>query len=399
MLQNRSVPTGIESIEGFTRSAVDKLNGKDARALIECAGEIYSIQDPEAFPLGMLKAVEKVVPSHITAYIRVVRSDNGAVTSEILSESRLAGIDAFNRNIHEHPFINIMHPGVLKPHPFMKDIVRSLSKRLPGFGSPPGKTAVKISDALTDRQFRSLAVYNEGFRKDRVNYQMSLVLGYSDSCLSVACFHRDTKDFSERDRLILNLLGPHMVQASRNAEISAWRRRAAAKGEEDRGVIILGPEGRVRYLADDAGRALVRHFRIFRSSGRLPEDLDRWVKEERSAAASVGGKPPEPFKKAGETMDLLVRLVNGRVGEETLIVTEKPRQAGLPGRLESLGLTAREAEVLYWVANGKSNMAVSGILGISMNTVKKHLDRIYQKLGVENRTAAAKLALEVLARH
>jgi len=63
-----------------------------------------------------------------------------------------------------------------------------------------------------------------------------------------------------------------------------------------------------------------------------------------------------------------------------------------------MGLTAREVEVLYWVAHGKSNTAVSGILSITLNTVKKHLDRVYQKLGVENRTAAAKAALELLCR-
>ncbi|MBI5588079.1 MAG: helix-turn-helix transcriptional regulator [Deltaproteobacteria bacterium] len=377
---------------------MSKLIGQDIKALMECVREIYSMQDPEAFPLGMLKIVEKVIPSHITAYCRVVRPGNGAVTSEILSESRLSGVDAFNRNIHEHPFINIMHPGVLRPHPFMEDIVRSLSKRLPGFGSPPGKTAVKISDALTDRQLRSLAMYNEGFRNDRVNYQMSLVLGYGDSCLSVACFHRDTKDFSERERLILNLLGPHIIQASRNAEINAARRSFAANGELDGGVLTLAPDRRVGYLTEGAGRVLAQYFKPLKAGGHLPEDLDRWVRKERYALESVGEPPPKPFKKAGASKNLLVRIINGRMGEQTLLVTEEQREAGMHGRLESLDLTSREAEVLYWVAQGKSNMAVSGILGISLNTVKKHLDKVYQKLGVENRTAAAKLALEAIGK-
>ena len=52
-------------------------------------------------------------------------------------------------------------------------------------------------------------------------------------------------------------------------------------------------------------------------------------------------------------------------------------------------LTRREAEVLRWVAAGKSDAQIGAILGISARTVQKHLEHAYQKLGVENRTAAA----------
>lgn len=66
--------------------------------------------------------------------------------------------------------------------------------------------------------------------------------------------------------------------------------------------------------------------------------------------------------------------------------------------LEALGLTPREAETLLWVAQGKSNADISGILGCAENTVKVHLARIFEKLGVENRNAAAMRAVETLAR-
>lgn len=66
--------------------------------------------------------------------------------------------------------------------------------------------------------------------------------------------------------------------------------------------------------------------------------------------------------------------------------------------LESLGLTPREAEVLLWVAQGKSNSDVGTILGMSDKTVKIHLGHIYEKLSVETRTAAALQAVEVLSR-
>jgi DNA-binding NarL/FixJ family response regulator len=66
--------------------------------------------------------------------------------------------------------------------------------------------------------------------------------------------------------------------------------------------------------------------------------------------------------------------------------------------LEALGLTPREAEVLLWVAQGKSNADIAGILGCAENTVKVHLARIFEKLGVENRNAAAMQAIDVLIR-
>jgi len=69
-----------------------------------------------------------------------------------------------------------------------------------------------------------------------------------------------------------------------------------------------------------------------------------------------------------------------------------------PGPLERLGLTAREAEVLLWIAQGKSNPDIAGILGCAENTVKVHVARIFEKLGVENRNAAAMRAVEALTR-
>ncbi len=64
--------------------------------------------------------------------------------------------------------------------------------------------------------------------------------------------------------------------------------------------------------------------------------------------------------------------------------------------LEALGLSPREAEVLLWVAQGKGNADVAGILGAAEKTVKVHLSHIFEKLGVESRHAAALLALETL---
>jgi DNA-binding CsgD family transcriptional regulator len=71
-------------------------------------------------------------------------------------------------------------------------------------------------------------------------------------------------------------------------------------------------------------------------------------------------------------------------------------QGGSPRSLCVLGLSEREAEVLYWVAAGKSSPVISMILGIRHDTVRAHLKRIFAKLGVENRLSAALRALQIL---
>ncbi len=76
----------------------------------------------------------------------------------------------------------------------------------------------------------------------------------------------------------------------------------------------------------------------------------------------------------------------------------RPVGPAAPEQLVGLGLTPREAEVLFWVARGKTNDEIATVLGIGLTTVKKHLESTYAKLGVENRTTAAAMALEHLGR-
>lgn len=70
-----------------------------------------------------------------------------------------------------------------------------------------------------------------------------------------------------------------------------------------------------------------------------------------------------------------------------------PRPAGIPSPKPAL--TARESEVLGWLAGGKTDRDIADILGISPRTVHKHLQRIYEKLGVETRTAAVVRAMQL----
>jgi DNA-binding NarL/FixJ family response regulator len=84
-------------------------------------------------------------------------------------------------------------------------------------------------------------------------------------------------------------------------------------------------------------------------------------------------------------------------GGERLLLLEEHRDDLLAQRLiQRLGLTVREAEVLNWLTAGKTNRDIAEILGISPRTVNKHLERIFVKLGVETRSAAAAIAVQTM---
>jgi len=91
------------------------------------------------------------------------------------------------------------------------------------------------------------------------------------------------------------------------------------------------------------------------------------------------------FKEARGANDFLLKLVDQvQVPDEQLLQ-------------EKLQLTPREAEVLSWLAQGKTNREIGQILDISPRTVNKHLEQVFVKIGVENRTTAASVAIRVLA--
>lgn len=120
---------------------------------------------------------------------------------------------------------------------------------------------------------------------------------------------------------------------------------------------------------------------------RLAEDLLHKHHAER-----VPGRLPMTFSP-----DLVVqRFANPGRGDLSCLLLEERGAPPGPGALRALGLTPREAEVLYWIAQGKSNPDIAAILGANVRTVHKHVEHIFQKLGLETRNAAMLAALEVL---
>lgn len=95
---------------------------------------------------------------------------------------------------------------------------------------------------------------------------------------------------------------------------------------------------------------------------------------------------------------LALKLLSRRDnGEKLMKLLDLQRTADGAALLrQKLDITERESQVLFWIANGKTNREVGEILDMSPRTVNKHLEQIFPKLGVENRTAAAGVALRIL---
>jgi DNA-binding NarL/FixJ family response regulator len=86
------------------------------------------------------------------------------------------------------------------------------------------------------------------------------------------------------------------------------------------------------------------------------------------------------------------RLGSAGLGEVMWLLGMRADTAPVASRLSTASLTQRETEVLSWIAKGKTNRDVGEILGMSPRTVNKHLEHVFEKLGVETRAAAAALA-------
>ena len=177
-------------------------------------------------------------------------------------------------------------------------------------------------------------------------------------------------------------------------------------------MVVRPMDGRLLWQTGLA-RSLLRDY--FGSEGPFaPVPLTDWVRREATARAGRAAPLPLVVARGGRRLTLeLHAMGEGEDGapaatpspsedgadDEWLIVASEANDAALlEAMMLSFKLTAREAEVLHWVARGKTNRDIGDILGTSPRTVTKHMEHILPKLGVETRTAAAGLVLGRLGR-
>lgn len=157
-----------------------------------------------------------------------------------------------------------------------------------------------------------------------------------------------------------------------------------------RGHVLLGEDGQVRYCSQATRRLICRYVGGKADSpGRLPEPLhDLVVQKLRRRFFMESLKLKRGWTFGSGSRKLVVRFTRHPHAGCFLLLVDEQIEEGRPLRAADQ-LSPREREVAEWVCQGKSNDEIAVILGISSHTVKNHLDKIFRKLGVENRYAAA----------
>jgi DNA-binding response OmpR family regulator/DNA-binding CsgD family transcriptional regulator len=197
----------------------------------------------------------------------------------------------------------------------------------------------------------------------------------------------------------------HEVIARITAHSRAARERQQARNALDAfghaTLMVRAHDGRIVWQTSLARQMLEQHFG---GDGRLaPASVQAWLSGETAALGRLDEGPvpgsPSRVVEAERSGRRLRFTLHEAVGDDQwlLVLREADDTAALEAMVLAFGLTPREAEVLYWIARGKTNRDIGEILGSSPATVKKHLEHVYEKLGVETRSAAAALALSRVA--
>lgn len=250
---------------------MERLTRNDLEALLDFLRKGYSRLNLEDFRKHILLDLPKLVSSDITTYNEVNLRKQCMVWSREPAEARFPGDeDIFEQHIHEHPLI-----------------VHYANKKRDA-------RVLKISDFLTTRQFHRLGLYNEFFRRLGVEHQIAVPLPAPSLLATIGiALNRGLPDFTERDRLILSLLRPHLIQAYRNAKAVTRMEQelTVARQVLDKtqlGVIVLGRDGGVSLVNAQAKRLVEEYFGTRSLKGnRLPEILASYVREEETRYAQT----------------------------------------------------------------------------------------------------------------
>lgn len=188
-----------------------------------------------------------------------------------------------------------------------------------------------------------------------------------------------------RPQEVLARIAAHMQSAR------LMRQARSALDAFGQATLAVQPEsGRLVWQTPLARKLLGEYFGI--DDDNAPQAVRAWIAESAKARRDGHAFPPLTISNGNKR---LVFTLHERAGEDEwlLALREESDTAMIEALQAAFRLTTREAEVLYWVIKGKTSPDIGEILGSSPRTVNKHLEHVFAKLGVENRTAAASVAM------
>jgi DNA-binding CsgD family transcriptional regulator len=328
--------------------AVPALAVRDAERLLRFVADAEEIGGDQLFTPELLVELGQLIRADWVSYNELDR-----VRRRNLFYVVRPGEEDDDDEFDEDAFWNV----VIDEHPIC------LAQQRGDFG------ARKLSDFISPRALRRTRIYDIWFGHYGIEHALDVAIPSPMWHTKTLMFDRaNGRDFTERDRLVLTLLQPHLARLWQAAKTRRLLKAALAELDradenESRGVILVGTAGEIDFASPPAHR-LLRDFFPVTTGGVLPAAVCDWLE-------SNTGQP-------------LIR----RIGTRRLSVERADDALLLEERQEEIQLTSREREVLSWVARGKTNAEIAQLLWLAPSTVRKHLENVYPKLGVNTRTAA-----------
>jgi DNA-binding CsgD family transcriptional regulator len=243
------------------------------------------------------------------------------------------------------------------------------------------RPALRLSELVEPRPLARSELYGELLRPAGMRYEIAIGVRLGRGEAVVVALGRTEREFSERDRDVLDIAGPGLESAMRATRARARLARAlAARPPTDTAVVLLNRDGEIELSSVDAERWLAEHFGAAEHSGWLPGPVAEWL--------ALPPRPPLVSEREGRR--LTISLVPG---DPHALLLEERVATFRSDALDRLGVTPRETEVLRAAAAIEDEADIAWELFLSLHAVRERLARLQAKLGVRTAPDAVARAL------
>jgi DNA-binding CsgD family transcriptional regulator len=348
---------------------MDDLTATQLRQALRAAQELAELRDLAEFPARVAQILRELIPCEHAGYNAIdVPSGRATVVADPSDSVFDGGPEVLAAFGDQNPMI-----------------VRAAG----------GATEVmQLSDHISRRDFHRTDLYDHVYRRSGLEYQLGAQLpaprrslGRPTELVGLS-LARTRGDFGEGDRALLAALQPLLAATlARLHELALLRATGGDDGGQEQAVVLLVDDSGTLAWASPAAAD-----RIALAAGEpLPATLGGWLERERDHPGAGG----PGVRLNGRVIRL--RLVRDAYPGLDAVHLTPAAAAPDRGALRGLGLTPRQADVLALLLEGKTSRAIAGRLYLSTRTVEKHIDGIYSRLGVSNRSQAILATMARLA--
>jgi DNA-binding CsgD family transcriptional regulator len=346
---------------------METLSQQDLSSLRRFLQEAVVPGDPAAFATRLLPLMARLVPGDVVCFAQVDPVKQKLVTQITYASGGEAQnrSDVFERYMLTHPVFE-------------------------HWGKTGQSEAARTSAFVSREEWHTYPLYQEYYKHWRCEDSLAIGLPAPAGLIACFCIER-AQNFTDRELLLIETVRPYLANIYRTAEAFSLIGQAG-NGHGNDWVLLDGQGGPI-VASSRALQLIARHFPgESQREHILPDRLIWWVRRQLKRFTLDEELPPldDPFvQTTADGGTLTIRLVCGpTTGEQAVLLLRESRVAnGNQIHLDDM-LTAREIEVLTQARQGFTAAEIADALYISRRTVEKHLEHIYNKLGVDSRIEA-----------